>query len=355
MRSTPEGFASSADHSACRRTLRGGSKTFFAASLVLPARARRPATSLYAFCRMADDAIDHGRDRSAALADLHARLESIYARAPVRIAVDRAFADCVIQHEIPKALPLALLEGFSWDASMRRYDALADLRAYAVRVAGTVGMMMGMLMGVRDGEALARACDLGVAMQLTNIARDVGEDARCGRLYLPMQWLREAGIEPDLWLAHPTFSPALRAVIERLLATADALYERSEAGLVRLPPACRPAMYAARHLYAEIGHELARRGYDSINQRVFVPRGRKLQVMARAFGAAAGAFPADASGALPEALFLVESLQCAQGSASPLEARHERTRWAPLEDRVAWLVDLFERLERREHSATQTG
>ncbi len=97
----------------------------------------------------------------------------------------------------------ALLEGFAWDAAGRRYDTLDDLLDYAARVAGAVGAMMAVLMGVRDPALLARACDLGVAMQLTNIARDVGEDARAGRLYLPLAWLREAGIDPDAFLADP--------------------------------------------------------------------------------------------------------------------------------------------------------
>ncbi len=87
--------------------------------------------------------------------------------------------------------------------------------------------MMSILMGARTPRILARACDLGVAMQLTNIARDVGEDARAGRLYLPLQWLRSAGIDPEAWLARPVFSAALGAVVQRLLDAADGLYARS--------------------------------------------------------------------------------------------------------------------------------
>ena len=93
---------------------------------------------------------------------------------------------------------------------VRRYETLQDLDAYAARVAGSVGAMMTLVMGQRAPEIVARACDLGVAMQLTNIARDVGEDARAGRLYLPLQWLREAGIDPDAWLAKPVFTPGDR-------------------------------------------------------------------------------------------------------------------------------------------------
>jgi phytoene synthase len=319
--------------------LRGGSRTFHAASLVLPAGIRRAATGMYAFCRVADDAVDQGGDRLAALRDLASRLDAIYRDAPADLPADRAFADCVSTHGIPKALPLALLEGFAWDGEMRRYDTFSELTAYAVRVAGTVGVMMAMVMGVRDARCLARACDLGVAMQFTNIARDVGEDARCGRLYLPLQWLQSAGIDPDGWLQDPRFDGALAGVVERLLAAADDLYSRSESGLARLPAACRPGMFAARLLYAEIGRELGRRRYDSVTQRAVVPWPRKARLLGDAMLAAATRAAADAGpGALPEAMFLIDALP----------AVDERLRRPRIEERVAWLVDLFERLEERE-------
>jgi phytoene synthase len=122
---------------------------------------------------------------------------------------DRALACVVHQVGIPRILLDALLEGFAWDAEGRQYETLEDLHDYAARVAGTVGAMMSMVMSTRTPSALARACELGLAMQLTNIARDVGEDARAGRLFLPRQWLREAGVDPDAWLQQPEFSPAI--------------------------------------------------------------------------------------------------------------------------------------------------
>ena len=179
---------------------------------------------------------------------------------------------------IPRALPEALLEGIEWDSQGRRYEDLPALCAYAARVAGTVGAMMAILMGVRRPEDIARACDLGVAMQLTNIARDVGEDARAGRVYLPLTWLREAGIEPDDWLAKPHFNEALGSVVQRLLDAADALYARADSGIGRLPLACRPSIQAARQLYAEIGREVERAGLDSVSRRAVVPASTVLTV-----------------------------------------------------------------------------
>jgi len=214
--------------------LRGGSRTFFAASLILPASVRVPATGLYAFCRVADDAIDRDADRAAALARLHERLERIYRGSPADSPVDRLFADAVLGFSIPRDYPGALLEGFAWDIANRRYRDLAELRAYAVRVAGTVGAMMAMLMGQRAPETVGRACSLGVAMQFTNIARDVGEDARAGRLYLPLAWMREAGIDPDAFRSEPAYSVALAGVVNRLLQVADLHYAASESAIAEI-------------------------------------------------------------------------------------------------------------------------
>ena len=176
----------SADMAACRALLKGGSRTFHAASKVLPRRVSDPAIALYAFCRLADDAVDLGDNRAAAVERLKERLDRAYRGQPMDQAADRAFADVVARFSIPREVPEALLEGLAWDAEGRRYETLPELYAYAARVAGTVGAMMTLVMGQRTPEIVARACDLGVAMQLTNIARDVGEDARAGRLYLPL-------------------------------------------------------------------------------------------------------------------------------------------------------------------------
>jgi phytoene synthase len=273
--------------------MRGGSKSFFAASLLLPQRVRGPATALYAFCRRADDEIDLGQDPHAAMDWLRRRLDDVYAGRPQDIDCDRALAAIVHAHRIPRELLDALLEGFLWDAQERRYETLAEVEAYAARVAGAVGAMMALVMETTSPQAIARACELGVAMQLTNIARDVGEDARNGRLYLPRAWLRDAGIDPDAWLRAPVFDARIAQVVESLLAAADALYLRAEHGIAALPRDCRPAIRAARLVYAEIGQQLRREGLDSISHRTVVPRNRKLALMARA-SAAAWSTPGDA-------------------------------------------------------------
>jgi len=304
--------AAAADLEACRVAIRHGSKSFHAASLLLPDRVRDPALALYAFCRLADDAVDLVDQKAAAVLRLRDRLERAYAGNPLDNPADRAFARMVADHDMPRALPEALLEGFAWDAMERRYASLSEVRAYSARVASAVGAMMTVLMGERDGHALARACDLGVAMQLTNIARDVGEDAREGRLYLPTDWMEQEGLCPDAFLAAPAHSRALARVVYRLLAEARRLYFRSEAGIGVLPVACRPAIFAARHIYAAIGSEIRRRDYDSISYRAHTSRARKILLTGRAtldtaLSAVAPRSSVIYAPALPETAFLVDA------------------------------------------------
>jgi phytoene synthase len=268
--------------------LRAGSKSFHLASRLLPARVRAPTFALYAFCRHADDAVDDAssdRAARAAVDALRARVDRVYAGRALDSLVERAFASVVDRFAIPRDIPDALVEGMDWDVMGRTYDTAADVRAYGVRVAGTVGLMMTLVMGERAPDVLARACDLGVAMQLTNIARDVGEDARRGRIYLPSAWLDEAGIDREELLARPTATAPLRDVVARLLAEADVLYTRADEGIAHLPPDCRTAIRAARLVYSAIGDRIRRAGFDSVSRRAVVPIHHKLWLVLRAFGA----------------------------------------------------------------------
>jgi phytoene synthase len=265
-----------ADLAVCRPILAHGSRSFAAAARLLPARVRGPATVFYAFCRLADDAVDESEDPTMAVQELSARLDAIHAGAAELGAVDAAFARVVAHHAIPRPLLDALVEGFLWDARGRAYPELCDLLDYCARVASAVGAVMTLLMGVRSPVALARACDMGAAMQLTNIARDVGEDLRGGRLYLPRRWLEAEQLDPEALLAAPTFTPALGRVVARLLEQAERLYVRADAGVGLLPADCRGAIRAARRIYAEIGREVARAGHDSVGRRAVVGGARKL-------------------------------------------------------------------------------
>ncbi len=291
----------------CRGRLQAGSQSFFAASLLLPKVYRQPITALYAFCRLADDEIDAATAQQSALERLYERLDRIYSDRPGNCSVERAFSDVVLRHRIPYALPAAMLEGFAWDLDGRCYESVSDVYAYSARVAGTVGVMMAILMGAREKEVLSRACDLGVAMQLTNIARDVGEDARSGRVYLPSELLAEHGIRSDEWLQEPVFNEATAHATRQILERADGLYRRAEWGIRQLPLVCRPAMFAARLIYADIGREIEQAGFDSVSRRAVVPQSRKGALLIRAARAATTSGRRDRAPVLNEVRFLIDA------------------------------------------------
>ena len=336
-----------ADIQACHARLRGGSRTFFAASHLLPRRVRDPAAALYAFCRVADDAVDQPGGSSQTLAELRARLASIYAGQPAAAPEDRAFASVVHHFGIPRALPEALLEGFEWDIGNRGYAGIEDLQAYAARVAGTVGAMMAIIMGVRERTLIARACELGMAMQLTNIARDVGEDARAGRLYLPRDWLREVGIMPQDWLRSPTHSVALGRVIQQLLQVADGLYAQAESGIARLPLTCRVGIRSASLIYAEIGRTIEHCKLDAVSRRAVVSARRKAVLLWQAGNRQLVGKPPALTGTPAAARFLVDAVASSAAPAADVPLALPAA-WWQISKRMAWTVELFARLEQRE-------
>ena len=347
----PAAMSKAYDLQACRELMRGGSKSFFAASKLLPARLRPPATALYAYCRLADDAIDLGQDAALAMQDLQQRLDEIYEGRPGAREADRALAHVVHRYGIPRGLLDALLDGFLWDSQGRCYETLSDVEAYGARVAGTVGAMMSIIMGASTDTAIARACELGVAMQLTNIARDVGEDARNGRLYIPRAWFRDIGMDAQAWLAHPVFDARIAGFTQRLLLRADVLYRRGEFGIAELPWDCRPAIQAARLVYAEIGNQLEREGLNSIDHRTVVATRRKLALIARAASVAlrAPAMPCVPISAVPAIAFLVDIVSRDRRPVA------EHKPWTipkrSFDERVEWMVGLFGRLEQRQRAS----
>jgi 15-cis-phytoene synthase len=261
------------DRLACRAWIKRHSKSFFLSSLLLPARVREASWALYAFCRRADDAVDEEQAGGMARVEsLRRRLERVYTGRADDDAIDRAFAAVVERHAIPRALPEALLLGMEMDARGVGYQTGDELLLYCFRVAATVGLMMTRVMGAAADVAYLRAADLGVAMQLTNIARDVGEDERRGRVYLPAALLDGVGGDRRA---------AVRAILER----AEAHYRAADRGVPLLPRDCRFAIASSRNIYSAIGAAVARNGYDSISQRAFVSMPRKLWLVARALPA----------------------------------------------------------------------
>lgn len=327
---------SKADMRACRKIIREGSKSFYFASLVLPSDVRDAALALYSFCRVSDDLVDGAAATPHTLTLLRRRLSAAYRGQPYPQVADRALADVVVQYDIPQDVLLSMIEGFEWDLLGKRYETLSDVLDYSARVAGTVGVMMTLIMKRRSARTLARASDLGIAMQLTNIARDVGEDARNGRLYLPREWMIEEGLDPDEFLANPVFSPALGRVVNRLLDEASRVYRRALTGLADLPFSCRPGIRAAGLVYAEIGAAVRNNGFDSVSQRAHTSKSKKMVLLMRAFAGTVAARACDDAAPLEETLYLVES--AAQPEAVTAGS-------------VETFVDLLHNLHVRHHAA----
>jgi phytoene synthase len=280
-------------------SIRNGSKSFAVASRLFGRQMREDAWMLYAWCRHCDDVVD-GQAAGFAVAQATAsaaapaaaaggdtpqqRLDTLFMQTrramsgtPVADPVFAGFARVVARHRIPQRYPLELLQGFAMDVEGARYRGLEDTLRYAYHVAGVVGIMMALVMGVppEAESTLDRACDLGLGFQLTNIARDVLDDAAIGRVYLPEEWLAEAGIPPEE-IADPRHRAALSGVVARLLDAAEPYYDSAAAGLSALPPRAAWAVATARGVYREIGTRLRAQGPAGWDRRVVVPQHRKL-------------------------------------------------------------------------------
>lgn len=270
-----------------------GSKSFRSASRLFDTEVREDAWLLYAWCRRCDDEID-GQDHGFGHENLSpeeqkrrlARLYDLTRRALAGEAMDdqtfAAFQRVALRHGLPDRWPLDLLDGFAMDVEHREYRTIEDVMAYCWHVAGVVGVMMARVMHVTDAAVLRRAQDLGLAFQLTNISRDVIEDAQDGRVYLPAQWLVEAGIEPTAQaVADPANRAAVHAVTTRLLAVAEPYYDSAKDGLRGLPFRSSMAIAAARGVYREIGRKVIRRGPGVWTGRVSVGKTMKLWLFGR--------------------------------------------------------------------------
>jgi len=260
-----------------QRVLRAGSKSFAFATRLLPRGTAERAAVIYAWCRRADDAVDlcPPAEAPAAVAQLRGELALIYAGvAPIDDPTLGPFAAVVRATGIPRAYPEALLDGMAADAAGTRYATLDALYGYCYQVASTVGLMMSHVFGIRDDRALRHAAHLGIAMQLTNICRDVAEDWERGRLYLPDEVL--PGLADRLGAPLATLPRgAITGAVERVLGLADDFYASGDRGIRDLPWRAGLAVRAARAIYARIGRELARRGFDPLAGRAVVPGWRK--------------------------------------------------------------------------------
>ena len=286
----------------CRQVIAEHSKSFALASRLLPTECRDDAAVVYAWCRHADDAVDlvPPSEQSRALEQLRSELESIYAGERQSDPVLAAFQEVAGQRGVPREYPEELLAGMEMDAEETEYDSLDRLLLYCFRVAGTVGLMMCHVLGVREAQAVRHAAHLGMAMQLTNIARDVLEDWDRGRLYLPDTLLAECGA-PDLRLQlgaplPETAQEALACAVHRLLQEADRFYQSGDVGLQMLSWRSALSVRTARLVYSRIGERIESNGCNVFAGRMYVPARSKIKLVARAMVEAGAEVPARVRG-----------------------------------------------------------
>ncbi|WPO98034.1 15-cis-phytoene synthase CrtB [Pseudomonas sp. HR96] len=266
-----------------------GSKSFAAAARLFDPATRRSAVMLYAWCRHCDDVIDGqvlGFDAQAVPADEHRRrlgrlyeqTRAAYAGMAMSEPAFAAFQEVARRHAIPQRDAFDHLEGFAMDVQGQIYQTLDDTLRYCYHVAGVVGLMMARVMGVHDEATLDRACDLGIAFQLTNIARDIVEDAQAGRCYLPRQWLHELHIAPEQ-VAEGANREALAVLSRRLVALAEPYYMSASAGIARLPLRSAWAVGTARNVYRQIGVRVDKLGAQAWDARVSTSKADKLRLV----------------------------------------------------------------------------
>lgn len=269
-----------------RATMAKHSKSFALASRLLDARTRDQTAVVYTWCRWIDDAVDGDLPSDDVLARLASDLSDAYAHRATE-PVLAAFGTVARERGIPYTYPAELLAGMAMDIADTRYLTMDELHLYCWRVAGVVGLMMSHVFGVSDDDALVHAAHLGIAMQLTNICRDVSEDWQRGRLYLPDELLARhgaAGLAGELGRPLPTTAlDSVGAAVRELIALAERHYRSGDRGIRMLPWRAALAVRAARNVYSAIGGRIARAGYDVTAGRAVVSTPGKL---ARVAGAA---------------------------------------------------------------------
>jgi phytoene synthase len=272
-----------------QQSMQKGSLSFSFASRLFAKGIRSRVVRLYAWCRYVDNRVD-GLPATASLEERQRVLRELEIESFGEVPTYelhpamQAFREVRGEVPFPEEHARDLIQGMAMDLDKVQYQTEEQLLLYCYRVAGVVGLMMSYMMNAESKSAFPHAVDLGIAMQLTNISRDIAEDAAMGRIYLPRSWLDKAGIPEGADILHPVFRPALLAVVERALSMADRYYSSGDAGLKYLPLRCAFAVAIAREVYSAIGHEVRRRQGQAWDQRVWIPWPQKLRVACRGVG-----------------------------------------------------------------------
>lgn len=261
----------------CQTIIQSGSKSFALASQLFDKNNRDSAHFLYGWCRYVDDAIDeveNVEEQKKLLANIQEQTEKAFSGFPSEVTEFKALSRVAREYGIPSFYALELLEGMRMDVENTRYRDLKELSLYCYRVAGCVGLMMSHIMGVSENKALEHASDVGIAMQLTNIARDVVSDARMGRVYLPLDWLTEVGLQ-ESDLQNPAYRVSIAFLVRRLLKEAERHYKKGSEGLKYLPWRAALAVAMALSVYRKIGIEVEKRRECAWDSRIVVGKIQK--------------------------------------------------------------------------------
>lgn len=261
------------------------SKSFYISARMLPRERRWATYALYGFCRYADNLIDNPRGRSEKeLRDevnfLSRELKRAYRNGESEHPILKPFVVVALKYGIPIEYPLELLKGVLMDIEPRRYQTFDDLYLFAYRVAGVVGLMMTHVLGYKSDKAFHYAEKLGVAMQLTNILRDIKEDKNMGRIYLPMEELSRFGVsEEDI--VNERMTPNFRRLMQFQVERAHQYYQEANKGIALLERKAQFSIYSASKIYGGILRKIEALDYDSFKGRVFVPQMKKIGILVR--------------------------------------------------------------------------
>lgn len=261
-----------------KEIMRVGSKSFSLAAMLFPNNLRVSARLLYSWCRYCDDQVDIAAGPEAKalrVQSLYAETKSALRGDPQTDLIFRAFQAVALKHQIPSEYALDLVRGMEMDVHNQQYEEFPELEKYCYHVAGTVGLMMVYIMGVSDKKALAHAVDLGVAMQLTNISRDIVEDAALGRCYLPLSWVRAEGLTVAE-LSLPENRKIAAKLVAQLLEHTERYYVSGKRGMKYLPLRAAIAVAVAANVYREIGRLVISRGERAWDKRAVVSMPRKI-------------------------------------------------------------------------------
>jgi phytoene synthase len=273
---------------------------FYYSFLVLPSDKRNAIIAVWDFCRAVDDAVDEAEGLEAACLELarwRRELAAVFDAGAVETPQGRALAPLVERFNLPRSAFEALIEGVEMDLGSRRYDAFADLYEYCIRVASAVGLICLEIFGYRDPRAREYATDLGVALQLTNILRDVPEDLRRGRVYIPLEDLRKHGCSEDD-LARETSaagrgiqSPAVKALLREQGQRARQYYARAARNLPRSDARRLVAAEIMGAIYRGILTRIEAADYDVFSRVVTIPRPRRAVIAAATWARTAIGLP----------------------------------------------------------------